>query len=587
MKSFLMLLFFMWIALNAVAQRDLDSLKRLWESEAQYDTVRYEALYQLIKEGYLKQSPDSAIILAEKGKNYAQTQNDSMQLARFMKVEAIVLSNKGELTKALAINNQILEVLENANNQVAVEEAYERIGKIYFYQSEFDKALKYGLRKLAYEEKRNDPAALAMSYNNVGAIYKALEEYEKALDYYLKTLEVYSEIGEKSGVSTAYSNIATIYSAKKDNVKSMEFNKKSMKIREALNHKYTMVISYFNVALNYKALDSISEFSNDSLFEEKQTITNYRDNKVYNQEQALYYFKKATVTSQELGNDFLTAVCHLGLGELQYAQNNYNEAINNLKIGLDGVSKIGNKGYMSEASILLYNAYKAKGDHKKALEMYENYNELKDSISSEENLKGILEQEYQYNYQKQAAIDSIKHNEAQKLKEIELKKQTAELSNQHFKQYLLIGGLFVVVLFSIYFVRKNKEVREQKVEVEKQKEFAEEQHQIAESQKAILGKQHREITDSINYAQNLQQSVLPSKEAVYHNFRESFVLLKPKDVVSGDFYWTYKKGDLVYLAVVDCTGHGVPGAFMTIVANNLLNEIIQGAYNTPKEIVEE
>jgi serine phosphatase RsbU (regulator of sigma subunit) len=85
------------------------------------------------------------------------------------------------------------------------------------------------------------------------------------------------------------------------------------------------------------------------------------------------------------------------------------------------------------------------------------------------------------------------------------------------------------------------------------------------------------ITDSINYAKRIQRAVLPSEDLIKEYFPQSFIYYNPKEIVSGDFYWLYDSGDSIYVATVDCTGHGVPGAFMSMIGNILLNEIVINA----------
>jgi serine phosphatase RsbU (regulator of sigma subunit)/HAMP domain-containing protein len=122
-------------------------------------------------------------------------------------------------------------------------------------------------------------------------------------------------------------------------------------------------------------------------------------------------------------------------------------------------------------------------------------------------------------------------------------------------------------------LRANERVLEAKVierteEVVRQKEEIEIQNQKLE----IL---YKHITDSIRYAKRLQDAILPPPSVVSRLLPESFILFKPKDIVSGDFYWMFEKNNRVYIAAVDCTGHGVPGAFMSIVGNNMLNQIVK------------
>jgi len=104
------------------------------------------------------------------------------------------------------------------------------------------------------------------------------------------------------------------------------------------------------------------------------------------------------------------------------------------------------------------------------------------------------------------------------------------------------------------------EIEESKIEIEQQRDFAYEQR--------------KEILDSINYAQRIQEAVMPSKEYSNEVLKEHFIMFKPRDIVSGDFYWIKKMDDFVAIAAADCTGHGVPSAFMSMLGSSFLNEIV-------------
>ena len=119
-----------------------------------------------------------------------------------------------------------------------------------------------------------------------------------------------------------------------------------------------------------------------------------------------------------------------------------------------------------------------------------------------------------------------------------------------------------------------KTVDERTHELREEKEKVESINKEVIEQKTIIEHHNIEIMDSIKYAKNIQEALLPSLSEIGSLFTESFVLYMPKDIVSGDFYWFAKQGDTRFIAAVDCTGHGVPGAFMSIVGNTLLNEIV-------------
>jgi serine phosphatase RsbU (regulator of sigma subunit) len=128
-----------------------------------------------------------------------------------------------------------------------------------------------------------------------------------------------------------------------------------------------------------------------------------------------------------------------------------------------------------------------------------------------------------------------------------------------------------LVSIYLYITFRTRRLKRDKAILEK--EVASRTQQVVQ-QKDIIERKNKDITDSINYAKRIQEAILPSKETVKRLFPASFILYKPKDIVSGDFYWMEQCGNRNFVAAVDCTGHGVPGAFMSIVGYNLLNQAV-------------
>ncbi len=156
-----------------------------------------------------------------------------------------------------------------------------------------------------------------------------------------------------------------------------------------------------------------------------------------------------------------------------------------------------------------------------------------------------------------------------------------------FFLYFIMAILFVWLIVYLYTLRLKKQkehleslVKERTKEIEKQKN-------ILEKQNKEITEKNREITDSITYAQRIQSAILPLDEVFEKYFDDYFILFKPRDIVSGDFYWINIKNDKIILSVVDCTGHGVPGAFMSILGYETLNTIVLGMGITePAKILE-
>ena len=135
-------------------------------------------------------------------------------------------------------------------------------------------------------------------------------------------------------------------------------------------------------------------------------------------------------------------------------------------------------------------------------------------------------------------------------------------------------GIFLIFVYRALKVKKktNSQLSEKNNLIERQKELVEEKN--------------KEITDSITYAKRLQSAILPPLEMLHGEFKDSFVHYRPKDVVSGDFYWIEKQGDLIFIAAADCTGHGVPGAMVSVVCSNALNRSVnEFKLSSPAEIL--
>jgi serine phosphatase RsbU (regulator of sigma subunit) len=165
--------------------------------------------------------------------------------------------------------------------------------------------------------------------------------------------------------------------------------------------------------------------------------------------------------------------------------------------------------------------------------------------------------------------------------------------------FLINGGLITlsVVIFCVFLIRTRYRLTYNdikiRLELERSKKLIEQKHEEVvlqkveiQSQKDTLEEKNREITDSINYAKNIQSAFIPSEQKFNSYFKDSFVLFKPKDIVSGDFYWVHKKNNHTFYVTADCTGHGVPGGFMTMLGLSFLEEIVAGKnIQDPAEIL--
>jgi serine phosphatase RsbU (regulator of sigma subunit) len=196
----------------------------------------------------------------------------------------------------------------------------------------------------------------------------------------------------------------------------------------------------------------------------------------------------------------------------------------------------------------------------KKLRAYELQSAVIAGVNKDKLQKTMLKESYDSQLKAQEAI----------FKAEEQVKEEQNRSEKRKQQYITLGVTVVLLLTLIFsfFIFKafthikknNKIISEQKLEVEKQKNLVEEKH--------------KDITDSINYAQRIQSALIISETNLQRNLKEAFVIFKPRDIVSGDFYWYSEHEGTKIVALADCTGHGVPGAFMSMIGITLLNQIV-------------
>jgi serine phosphatase RsbU (regulator of sigma subunit) len=249
---------------------------------------------------------------------------------------------------------------------------------------------------------------------------------------------------------------------------------------------------------------------------------------------------------------------------------NYAEAEKYLLLALEKAKEIGALNNERVFEETLSELYSNTNRHRQALVHYKRAVRTKDSLFSAENRKQLVIKEMTFDFEKKEAVANADHK-----KELENQQVLAEEKSRKQKLVIIfvIGGLLLVIVFSGFVFRSLRLTRKQKQIIEiKSLETA--------HQKLVIEEKNKDITDSITYAKRIQQAKLPKKEEIYSALPKSFVLFKPKDIVSGDFYFFHKTDHCVFIAAADCTGHGVPGAFMSIIGSEKLEEAVSQSMNT-------
>lgn len=482
---------------------------------------------------------------------------------------------KGSYDNAKSHADSALYIAKKLGYQKGIISAYNNIGTVHYYQGNFDKALNSYFVALKMCEHLSESSGalkttydkeIANLYNNIGMVYQVLNKNKEALKHYQKSVGIREKIGNKNDISDSYSNIGIVYSQMGNFEESDRSFKKSLALKIELKNQDGISRAYNNIGSNMLSYGG-------SYLQEG------------NNAKAIKYFKTAqanfiaALKIQEKTEDYRSiALSYANLGITHTFLEEYKMAGQWFDKALMLSKEIGEKNLTKDIYNELSGLNEKAGNYKEAL-YYEQQSELyKDSILNESTSKNITEMQTKYETEKKEQQISLLNKEGE-IKELSIKKQQTII-------YAIVAGLLLVVVFTVFVFRALSVTKKQKHIIGIQKE-------IVEKKSEELSTKNKQIADSINYAQNIQQTMLPSETKFKELFSDSFVFFQPKDVVSGDFYWLQQLTNnnnetLVMLAVIDCTGHGVPGAFVSLMAYNFLEKVVNEhrVYN-PSEILQE
>lgn len=268
--------------------------------------------------------------------------------------------------------------------------------------------------------------------------------------------------------------------------------------------------------------------------------------------------------SEEIDDKATIAITHINIGQIYSGQKKFREAIVHLKISEGLAKEYGIVELSRDASQELYKIYSQTGEFKLAFDHYGNYISLRDSVNNIETQRAAITQQTLYEYDKKRIVEESKH-----ASELKIQEQKAEADSR--AQRLVIISISIVLLlvavFSFLLYQRFQTTHRQKYLIELKE-------QETREQKKIIEEKQKEIVDSINYAKRIQLTLLAHDRFLQEHLPDHFVYYHPKDIVSGDFYWAAKREEKFFLAVCDSTGHGVPGAFMSLLSIGFLSEAI-------------
>lgn len=510
-------------------------------------------------------------LLSELGDLYSENDRIDSALSKYQKAEHIASNSKfktenGELLYKIGdiiytlknyedARNTIfkaLKIFEKEKNYKKIADCYILVGATYRETLKYEKAIEYINKALEIGTETSNDTTLAFAYNNLAITQKYMKDYEKAMQTYNKSLELYTKIGLETRIAAVTLNMSILYR------EIGQYDKAILQLTETLK-KYKSFNDHEGEAYN---LYELAKTNFNKAKDHKREIEKRQQYKI-----AISYAKKSIHISERIGIP-------------AYVRDNY-KLLYEIYAKLEGSEQTLN--YFKKYSALQDSITKKQKDIE--LSINEMQNELDILRSNEEKNKEIIKKQntiavfigialllvivlaivlYQLNK------NSRKANVALTKKNLEINQQKEEIKAQ--AESLSEANSVLT--------KKNMEINQQKEEIKAQAEGLEEANKIVSAQKEKAAKKHNRFMESLRYAERIQAAILPQREKISQIFPNYFILFKPRDVVSGDFYWTKKienkftNKETTIVAVGDATGHGVAGGFLSTLGTSLLNEIV-------------
>jgi serine phosphatase RsbU (regulator of sigma subunit) len=441
-------------------------------------------------------------------------------------------------------------------NDVAWDTSYDdlAVGRMYVTQS------------LELAQKLKFLPGEVRAYNTLGAIALDMGDMNGALQAHYSSLKIADSLHMQRSMATSYMNIANVYSVQRNDSLRLIYLEKSITIYRQLNNLNGLAVSLANMGnLQFErdSIDNAAKYLNEALEISEKLNIPLRigaslsglarcEARKGNAPKAIELMKRAMHTVDTTGNNYEIALIQFDYGQMFSDLGRYDSAEARFKTAVAIYDKLKMPGKFQEIYEAMARMYEQKGDWKQALVYTKKATSMKDSLQSERVLQHQRDMEAMYKLtEKEQAIAMLNQQK----------------SSQRIFLWLAIAGCLLLLLFLAVLFNRNKLRQKSNHLLEKQKAQL-------ELQNATIEEKNKSITDSINYAQRIQSALWPRAKDFEQFLHSGFVMLKPKDIVSGDFYWLAERDGYIFIATVDCTGHGVPGGFMSMLGSLLLTEII-------------
>lgn len=541
MLCILWCLFVICVQAQINESREIDSLKHLIQTEHQ--EIKQAFLNDQLAREYLGSNIDSLQKYANRSMLFSQKLKKYEYQVDAWNTLGMGSRKTGDYKQALEYHFKALKIAQTHNlaNHYFYT-TYSALCLAYTEQGNYTPAIEYGYKTLKATEIEKDTLNTAIVNNNLANVFFQIHNYPKALLHYQKALDIAVSLNNKFGQGLITSNMGSVYyqCGKLDSAKL--FFDRSVMISQDIDDIGGVGINYLNLGSYY------------------QRIKKY--------DKAIEYFRKAEKIFIEQDMQSNQADIYFNLSDVHFEMNHLNEAKQYAQKSLKLAKKTEGLSQKEAAYLMLSKIYDKLHQPAEAYANYKNYILFRDSISNDRNKEDQLKAGFEYEYSKRKYADSLDQILFRKIQQEALDREKLKTDSQRKITGIALIGCLIFFVLSIFIFKGYRDKQKANTIIGLQKKEV-------EFQKEIIEVKQKEILDSINYAKQIQHAVITPQDFLSQKFSDFFVLFKPKDIVSGDFYWAAEHDDKFYIAVCDSTGHGVPGAFMSLLNIGYLNEAIK------------
>ncbi len=452
------------------------------------------------------------------------------------------------IDSALSCGTISIKIGKKLRDTSVIGQGYILYGYSALAKADYKTALQSFLTAHDLFKRSNNKGKLAQCYTAIGIVYWYQGFTDKAIYYYKKNITLSIEIKDENGLAASYGNLAIIFDENKDFDNALQYYNSALVIFEKKRKMNEMAACLDNMSLVYKQQKDFRKALN---------------------------FNKRSYKIRETIRDTLGMLASMeNLGSIFIALEKYDDAIAISQQVINIAQRLGSKEDLKFSYINLKDAYEGKKDYPMANVILNKLMSIKDSLRNIDNANQIVELETKFKTKEK----EIELNEIKLLQQLKEKENSEKLQRKNYFIIILAIVGTLILFIGILLLKRYKEKQQIADAINKKNEAIEAQKILIDKAYYELSEKNKDITDSIKYAQKIQLAVLPSHKFILDELKktntEHFILFKPKDIVSGDFYWFHKTDKALFYVTADSTGHGVPGGFMSMLGINLLNEIV-------------